>query len=110
VNSSLRYFGCAVGFAFGVLWMTLGLGSAILCLLLAGLGYGAVFVAGRAQADGLARRRPNATSETDAPLLDDFELDYEPAGDATSPLAAEAESAEYGWPLQAPEITHTQSR
>ena len=45
MDSSLRYFGCVVGFGFGVLWMTEGLGAAILCLLLAGLGYGAVFVA-----------------------------------------------------------------
>jgi len=44
VDSSVRYFGCAVGFGFGVLWMTEGLGAAILCLLLAGLGYGAVFL------------------------------------------------------------------
>jgi hypothetical protein len=107
VNSSLRYFGCAVGFAFGVMWMTLGLGSAILCLLLAGLGYGAVFVAGRAQADGIARRRPAATPGTDAPVFDDFELDYEPAGDATSPLAAEAD---YGWPVATPEMAHTDNR
>lgn len=107
MNSSLRYFGCVVGFAFGVMWMTLGLGSAILCLLLAGLGYGAVFVAGRAQADGIARRRPHAVPETDAPLLGDFDLDYEPADDAASPLAAEAD---YGWPVATPEMAHTESR
>lgn len=107
MNTSLRYFGCAVGFAFGVMWMTAGLGAAILCLLLAGLGYGAVFVAGRAQADGLARRRPHATPETDAPLLDDFELAYEPADDATSPLAAEAD---YGWPVATPEMAHSERR
>lgn len=112
MDSSLRYFGCTVGFAFGVMWMTLGLGSAILCLLLAGLGYGAVFLAGRAQVNGVARRRPSATPEPEeAPLLDEFELDYEPVAepidDATSPLAAEAESAEYGWPLQDREPART---
>src|SRR5436853_1584828 len=96
VDRSVRYFGCAVGFGFGVVWMTEGLGAAILCLLLAGLGYGAVFVAGRAQADGIARRRPKATPKTEALLLDDLELDYEPAEDAMSPLAAEAD---YGWPV-----------
>jgi hypothetical protein len=112
VDSSLRYFGCAVGFAFGVIWMTVGLGSAILCLLLAGLGYGAVFVAGRAQADGISRRRPVETPDLEVEPLDGFDLDheYKPAEDATSPLAAEAESAEYGWPLQDREIAHTQSR
>ena len=45
MDSSVRYFGCAVGFGFGVLWMTQGLGAAILCLLLAGLGYGVVLAA-----------------------------------------------------------------
>ena len=110
MDSSLRYFGCAVGFGFGVVWMTEGLGAAILCLLLAGLGYGAVFVTGRAQAEGITRRRTNERPKAEAALLDDLELDYEPAEDAMSPLAAEAESAEYGWPLAAPELTQTESR
>lgn len=107
MNSSLRYFGCAVGFGFGVVWMTEGLGAAIVCLLLAGLGYGAVFVAGRAQAEGITRRRPNERPEAEPLLLDDLELDYEPEKDATSPLAAEAD---YGWPVATPELTHTESR
>jgi hypothetical protein len=107
VDSSLRYFGCAVGFGFGVVWMTEGLGAAILCLLLAGLGYGAVFVAGRAQAEGITRRGPSNTPKTEALLLDDLELDYEPEADATSPLAAEAD---YGWPVATPELTDTESR
>lgn len=111
MDSSLRYFGCAVGFAFGVMWMTVGLGSAILCLLLAGLGYGAVFVAGRAQTEGITRRRPGAAPTTDDSLLDDLELDYErydePADDATSPLAAEAD---YGWPVATSELAQTESR
>ena len=107
MDSSLRYFGCVVGFGFGVVWMTVGLGAAILCLLLAGLGYGAVFVAGRAQAEGITRRRPNARPEAEALLLDEVELDYEPAEDAMSPLAAEAD---YGWPVAPPEMAHTDSR
>ena len=111
MDSSLRYFGCTVGFAFGVMWMTVGLGSAILCLLLAGLGYGAVFVAARAQTEGITRRRPGAAPATDDLGLDDLELDYErydePADDATSPLAAEAD---YGWPVATPKIAHTESK
>jgi hypothetical protein len=96
----LRYLGGAVGFGFGVLWMTKGLGSAILCLLLAALGYGAVFVAERARANPSAFRLSTQTSETDLPLrADELNHDlghiYEPSDDATSPLAAEAE---YGWP------------
>ena len=96
MGSWLRYLGGAVGFVFGVVWMTVGIGSAIACVLLAALGYGAVFVAERARAEGMRR------SQTQTPLPDDlapdeFELDdYDLPEDATSPLAAEAE---YGWPV-----------
>lgn len=76
MDSTLRYFGSAVGFGFGAVWMTAGIGPAIACVLLAALGYGAVFMAERA--------RTNASMR-----------DYEPLDDATSPLAAEVE---YGWP------------
>jgi len=57
VDSSMRYFGCSVGFAFGVLWMTIGLGSAIVCALLAAFGYGAVFVAERGRAKAVVTGR-----------------------------------------------------
>lgn len=115
MDISLRLFGCVVGFAFGVLWMTEGLGAAILCLLLAALGYGAVFFAERARANPGAIRLPSRTP----PEVDDLpfqaeELNhdlghvYEPSDDASSPLAAEAE---YGWPLEQPEpeLAHTHS-
>lgn len=96
MGSSLRYLGCAVGFGFGVVWMTVGLGSAIACLLFAGLGYGAVFMAERAQANA---RTSKEASEVEAPALEGFDLDHrrdeESPDDATTPLAAEAE---YGWP------------
>jgi hypothetical protein len=106
-----------VGFAFGVLWMTEGLGAAILCLLLAGLGYGAVFAAERARANPGAIRFPTRTPAVDEDLpLQAEELNhdlghiYEPSDDASSPLAAEAE---YGWPLEQPEpereLVHTPS-
>ncbi|HJU36683.1 MAG TPA: hypothetical protein VJ716_04615 [Gaiellaceae bacterium] len=101
-----------MGFAFGAMWMTVGLGSAILCLLLAGLGYGAVFVAARAQTEGISRRRWSHTPETEALPLEGLQFDYEefdePGDDATSALAAEAE-ADYGWPLAAPETAHTET-
>ena len=76
MSSSLRYFGSAVGFGFGAMWMTAGIGPAIACVLLAALGYGAVFMAERARTSANVR-------------------DYESLDDATSPLAAEVE---YGWP------------
>jgi hypothetical protein len=115
VDSSLRYFGCVAGFGFGVLWMTEGLGAAILCLLLAGLGYCAVFAAERARANPSAFRRPSRTPETkaeDLPLrAEELNLDlghvYEPSDDASSPLAAEAE---YGWPVEPADLAHSESR
>ena len=88
MDSSTRYFGCSAGFAFGVVWMTVGLGSAIVCALLAGLGYGAVFVAERARSNTTAHQ---AAAAEPAFSLEDLELD----GDATTPLAGEVE---YGWP------------
>lgn len=105
MDDSMRYFGCAVGFGFGVLWMTEGLGPAILCLLLAGLGYGAVFVAERARANPETFRLPRRTAEADelSAAADEIAHDrgyvYQPSDDASSPLSAEAE---YGWPLETP--------
>ena len=70
-----------MGFAFGAVWMTAGIGPAIACVLLAALGYGAVLLAERAQGSASTGR----------------ERYYEALDDATSPLAAEAE---YGWPMR----------
>jgi hypothetical protein len=113
VDSSQRYFGCLAGFGFGVLWMTEGLGAAILCLLLGGLGYGVVFVAERARANpDTFRLQRRAPEEADLPQqAEELNLDlghvYEPSDDEASPLAAEAE---YGWPVEQPEIVHTNGR
>jgi hypothetical protein len=114
VDSWLRYFGCVAGFGFGVLWMTEGIGAAILCLLLAGLGYSVVVVAERARANPSSFRLPSRTPEAaadDLPLLaeelnHDLGHVYEPSDDASSPLAAEAD---YGWPTETPELAHTPS-
>lgn len=113
MDSSLRYFGCVVGFGFGVLWMTEGLGAAILCLLLAGLGYGAVLVAEHARANPGTFRLPSRTpAGDDLPMqAEELNLDlghvYEPSDDASSPLAAEVD---YGWPMEEPEVVHTNGR
>jgi hypothetical protein len=112
VDSSLRLFGCVVGFAFGVLWMTEGIGAAILCLLLAGLGYGVVLVAERARTNPSTFRLPSRTPEVEGLPLQAEELNhdlghvYEPPDDASSPLAAEAG---YGWPVEERELAHTPS-
>ena len=116
MDSSMRYFGCLAGFGFGVLWMTEGLGAAILCAMLAGLGYGAVLVAERARANPesfrLSSRTPELDEVGDLPLrAEELNHDlghvYEPSDDASSPLAAETD---YGWPVEEPEIAHTNGR
>ena len=114
MDSSLRLFGCITGFAFGVLWMTEGLGAAILCLLLAALGYGVVFVTQRARENPGAFRLQTRTREMaeDLPLqAEELNHDlghvYEPSDDASSALAAEVD---YGWPVEQPEIAHTSGR
>ncbi len=114
MDSSLRYFGCVAGFGFGVLWMTEGIGAAILCLLLAGLGYGAVFVAERARENPsmlrLPARMPRAGADELPLLAEELNHDlghvYEPSDDASSPLSAEAD---YGWPTETPEVAHAPS-
>jgi hypothetical protein len=102
VDSSLRYFGCAVGFGFGLVWMTVGLGPAILCVLLAGVGYGAVFVAERARAEAAARGVPADGFESD---FERYEVDR--PDDTTSPLSADAD---YGWPVEHHELAHSETR
>jgi hypothetical protein len=113
MDNSLRYFGSVAAFGIGVVWMTVGLGSAIVCLLLAAVGYGAVFFAERAQANASVPRWRIA-AEDPSPIAGVLEPEaehhYEPSDeDASTPLAAEAE---YGWPwpTESPEIARTESR
>src|SRR5262245_901274 len=78
VDNTMRYVGGAAGFGFGAMWMTVGIGSAIACLLLAALGYGAVWIAERAQANAAAHQPVNETFEADADLpltADELELE-----------------------------------
>lgn len=102
MSSSWRYFGCGVGFGFGVVWMTVGIGSAILVLLCAAFGYGVAFIAEHERA-GLSRLRPASQPHAeDEPLrLEDLELSHyarredELSDEAMAPVTAEAD---YGWP------------
>jgi hypothetical protein len=113
VDSWMRYIGGAVGFGFGAMWMTTGIGAAIACVLLAAFGFGVVLVAERAQANANAQRLPADAYDldTDLPLTaDDFELeerydekivlDEPPAeelpAEKPQPVAARAD---YGWPV-----------
>jgi hypothetical protein len=100
VVSSLRYAGCAVGFGLGVVWMTVGLGSAILVLLCTALGYGVAFIAEHERADLSKLRRERQTpSPADEPLLrDEFELDRNEVELPEEEVAARDTEIEYGWP------------
>lgn len=102
MDSAMRYVGGAVGFGFGAMWMTVGIGPAIACLLLAALGYGAVWIAERAQVNAAGHHPVNETFEADADLpltADEFELEEtiydKPAETTARPVAAEVD---YGWP------------
>jgi hypothetical protein len=100
VGNSWRYAGCAIGFGLGVVWMTVGLGSAILVLLCAALGYGVAFIAEHERADLSKLRRARQTpSPADEPLLRD-EFDYEHYGVELpdEEIVPVAPKIEYGWP------------
>jgi uncharacterized membrane protein len=105
VDSRMRYVGCATGFVFGLVWMTVGFGSALVCVFLAALGYGAAFFVERVRTNLAATAKPTSSL---AVALEEFELENERAveevDDATSPLSAEAE---YGWPIEEPEIVRS---
>lgn len=103
---SSRVLGTAVGFGFGVVWMTVGAGSAILVLLCAALGFGVAFVAERERAGSTKLRPASETDPIEDLLVDDFELEHferrdadviddVPAEDERVPVAVEAD---YGWP------------
>lgn len=101
MTSSARFLGTAVGFGFGAVWMTVGVGSAIIVLLCAALGYGVVYVAERERA-GFNRVSPSReTPATEDLLVDDFELEhFERHDEAEEDLEAASISSEigYGWP------------
>ena len=101
-----RYLGCLIGFGFGVMWMTEGLGAAVLTLLCAGLGCGFALAVEHERA-GLGRLRPatQARPAEDEPLLrDELELgDYERYDEevavAERTPAGSGSEVEYGWPV-----------
>jgi hypothetical protein len=102
VVGSSRYFGCAVGFGFGAVWMTVGLGSAILSLLCAALGYTVAFVAEHERAS-LGKLRPLSQKrlvDEESLLLEEFELDHYERRDGLpeEQRALGADEVEYGWP------------
>lgn len=69
MRGSWRYVGCVIGFGFGAVWVTAGLGSAILSLLCAAAGYCAAVMAERRRSAASARRRPRQTRRLDVEAI-----------------------------------------
>jgi hypothetical protein len=103
MGSTWRYLGCGVGFGFGAVWMTLGLGPAILVFLCTALGCGVALIAEHEGAS-LSKLRPSnlTLSAEDEPLLrDEFEIDDYELHDDGRPeedLAPVGAQGDYGWP------------
>ena len=55
--SAQRYIGGAVGFAFAAVWAMAGIGSALICLVAAALGYTAVRLAEGRRSSAIAAVR-----------------------------------------------------
>ncbi|MFL5943505.1 MAG: hypothetical protein ACJ75L_09610 [Gaiellaceae bacterium] len=83
-----------------MVWMTVGLGSAILVLLCTALGYGVAFVAEHERADlSKLRRERRSPPPADEPLLrDEFELERYEVELPEEEVASVAGEVEYGWP------------
>jgi hypothetical protein len=114
VDGWLRCLGGAVGFGFAAVWITASLAAALVCVLSAAVGYGAVLMAERTRAKLSAHAgRPTIPTPSTLPLpsrtteVEDLPLQaeelnhdlghvYEPTA-GRPPLAGEAE---YGWPLR----------
>jgi uncharacterized membrane protein len=104
VGNSWRYAGCAIGFGLGVVWMTVGLGSAILVLLCTALGFGVAFIAEHERADfSKLRVARQAPATADEPLLrDEFELDRYELELPEEEVVSVGTEVEYGWPTPSP--------
>jgi hypothetical protein len=104
----LRYFGGAVAFGFAAVWIMWSLTAALICLLSAGAGYGAIVVAERGRAKLAARAgspgistpsRPSRTPDAEDLSVRADELNhdlghlYEPTA-ATPALAVDADASQ----------------
>jgi hypothetical protein len=122
VGGGLRYFSGALGFGFAAVWITASLAAALVCLLSAAVGYGAVLVAERTRAKRAVRAGSRGTPSPskltlpsrspeveDLPLrADELNQDlgrvYEPT--TKPPLAAEVEQ---GWPPNEDTVTSSET-
>ena len=58
-----RYIGGTVGFAFAAVWVTAGIGSALICIAAAGLGSAAVLLGERGRLGAIVKSNSIATRE-----------------------------------------------
>lgn len=103
MGGGFRYFGGAVAFGFAAVWIMATLAAALVCVLSAAAGYGAVLAAEHVRAKRGARareRQPRPTALEDFPLTpdalnSDLGYVYEPS----AAMSALTRAAEYGWVL-----------
>jgi hypothetical protein len=103
VGGGFRYFSGAVAFGFAAVWIMATLAAAVVCLLSAAAGYGAVLAAEHVRDKRAARARERQTRPS---AMEDFPLSpdalnsdlgyvYEPS----AAMSALTRAAEYGWVL-----------
>ena len=113
----MRYFAGALAFGFAAVWIMASLAAALVCLLSAAAGYGAVLAVERLRAKRGARAdspidpvpvpSPSSEQERQADELNqDLGYVYEPSA-PTSHTTAERE---YGWPPAGDTATASETR
>jgi hypothetical protein len=108
-GSAQRYIGGAVGFAFAAVWATAGLGSALVCIVAAAIGYTAVrlaegrragaITAGREAVRELQSRRSQA-ADRPGPARKPADRPAQPARrpkQAPARAIVDPEPVTYGW-------------
>src|SRR4029077_19311352 len=106
-GSAQRYIGGAVGFAFAAVWATAGLGSALVCIVAAAIGYTAVRLAegrklsaisaGRDAVRELQSRRNEPTSRPAPKAAARPAQQVRRPKPAPARVMADPEPAPYGW-------------
>jgi hypothetical protein len=106
-GSAQRYIGGAVGFAFAAVWATAGLGSALVCIVAATIGYTAVRLgqgwqlspisAGREAVRELQSRRTEPASRPAPKSAARATQQVRPPKPVPARVMADPEPATYGW-------------
>jgi hypothetical protein len=97
------YAGGALGFAFAVVWATLGLRTALACLFAAGVGAGAVMYAQRRPQLGFSRRAEEMRTRVStlaASARKPVEPKVRPASERRVggyPVTKQVQETTYGW-------------